>query len=234
MLVVTFAFVAEASLGFGSTLLTVTLGASLMPIHELLPAFIPLNLFASLWIVRRSPRRVDFRLLTHTIAPWLLLGLPLGIFAFLRLEAGPLARLLGGVVTLMAARELVAALRRVASSPNPIVQRLMLVAGGLAHGAFGSGGPFVVYVAGRLGLPKEVFRSTLAVLWLALSVVLIATYVADGRIDIAALLRSAAMASAAALGLVIGDRLFQRIPQEAFRLAVFALLFVAGLALVLR
>lgn len=231
--IVLFAFVAEASLGFGSTLITVTLGASLVPLHDLLPAFVPLNLAASIWILGRNTRVVDTALLTRTILPWLALGLPAGLLAFLHLDAAPLARILGVLVAVLAARELLAR-NPSPLPPHPLAARAMLVAGGLAHGAFGSGGPFVVYVAGRMRLDKEAFRATLAVLWIVLSLLLLAVYFADGRLTPAALARSAAMAAAAAAGLVVGDRLFRRIPPERFRILVFSLLLVAGLALLVR
>ena len=47
------AFAVEGTLGFGSTVIAVSIGAQLVPLDELLPAFVPLNIVLSLSLLRR-------------------------------------------------------------------------------------------------------------------------------------------------------------------------------------
>lgn len=228
--VVAFAFVVEASLGFGATLITVTLGAALMPLPELLPAFVPLNIAVSAILVRKGLQHVDGVLLWRRILPWMLAGVPLGLAAFLLLDTTWLARLLGAVVGALALRELLSGGATIVP-PTPAARRTFLALGGAMHGAFGAGGPFVVYVLGRGPIPKETFRATLAVLWILLNVVLVVTYLARGLYTPFVLGKMPVLAAAAALGLWLGDRLFRRLAQDTFRRLVFVLLLVAGTVL---
>jgi uncharacterized membrane protein YfcA len=232
--VVAFAFFVETSLGFGATLLSVTLGAALLPIPQLLPALVPLNLFISLWILSRAHSAVHRRLLLRWILPWMGLGIPAGIALFLFAGADGLARILGGCVALLAARELLPCDPAARPVPHPAVQRTVLLLGGVMHGAFGSGGPFVVYVLGRQGLDKEAFRATLAALWVCLNLVLLVTWLATGAFPADTLSRSAWLAGGALIGMVAGQALFVRLPAAAFRRLVFGLLLLAGLALLVR
>ena len=55
-----------------------------------------------------------------------------------------------------------------------------LALGGIAHGLFGTGGPMIVYVARRRLADKLAFRSTLAVLWLALNAALLTKFITTG------------------------------------------------------
>lgn len=231
--ITTTAFVVEASLGFGATVVAVTLGALAVPLDQLLPSFVPLNLALSIYLVARAPRSVDVRLLVRRVVPLMALGMPIGMWAFRALPSSVLTACFGGFVVALAALEL---LRRGPPGPLPrSVGAALLALGGMIHGAFGTGGPMAVYVVGReLDDDKRRFRATLSGLWFALNLVLVAGYVADGRMDRAALVRSAYMAAGLALGVGIGEALHARIPAARFRVAVYALLLVAGVVLVVR
>ena len=62
-LIVLGAFTTEAAIGFGSTVLTVALGAHLFPIDRLLAAFVPVNVGLSAWLVLRNRHAIDGPLL---------------------------------------------------------------------------------------------------------------------------------------------------------------------------
>lgn len=233
-LVVAFAFLVEASLGFGATLITVTFGAALLPIPQLLPAIVPINLAISLVLLYRGRRAVEHRVLVRRVLPFMGVGVPAGLALFLWVDASWLARILGVFVALMSARELLARRGDVPREVPRAIERLLLVTGGIMHGAFSSGGPFVVYVLGRLGLSKEGFRATLSVLWLVMSVVLLLTYAVGGHMSATTLERSGWLALAGGVGMVIGQIVFDRMPQESFRGFVFGLLALAGIALAVR
>ena len=239
---VTSAFILEAVLGFGATVLVVSLGAQFLPLDVLLPTYVPVNALLSAWILVRDARRVHWGMLLRRILPFMGLGMALGLSVPVSIDRGPLLGGFGGIVMLLAAPELVGVLRR---RPNdagldihtPLTRgtsALVLMAGGVIHGLFGSGGPMVVYFAGREGLDKSVFRATLAALWLVLSGVLIASFVFHGQMNVAAGWRSASLLPALVLGAAIGERLHHRVDVRVFRIAVYVLLFLAGLSLAVR
>lgn len=235
LLVVALAFAVEAALGFGSTLITVSLGAWLIAVPELLPMYLPLGLGLSAWIVWQDRAALDGRLLGREVLPWMALGLPLGQWAVAALPASALTRLLGVLVAGAASRELWVAARGLPQAQPPqLLGRAVLVLGGAAHGAFGTGGPFVVWLLGQRGLDKQVFRATLSALWLALNTALLITWLVQGRLTAASLQGTAWLAGGALVGSLAGQQLFVRLAPERFRVAVFAMLLLAGLALLVK
>ena len=102
-------------------------------------------------------------------------------------------------------------------------------------GAFGSGGPMVVYVLGRIiGSQKAAFRSTLAVLWLVLNSMLLFSFARDGNIGEASLRLSGAFGLAMLVGLFIGQKIHDRVDAKRFQVTVFGMLGVVGAVLVIK
>jgi len=118
------------------------------------------------------------------------------------------------------------------SRPLPLVlYHAINFAGGFAQGSLVCGGPFLVIYAARMVPEKSEFRATLSVAWLVLNLVLLVVYTATGAWQ-----REMAPIIGAALptvvfGTVLGIRLHDRIPQQPFRLMIFAVLLVSGLVL---
>jgi uncharacterized membrane protein YfcA len=122
------------------------------------------------------------------------------------------------------------AARPLATAPAAV----LLVLGGLIHGAFGTGGPMAVYVAGRQLTDKRVFRSTLSALWLLLNGVLVVTYALGGYLTVQSAKLSLVMLVPLLVGTVVGEWTHQRLKGRTFAMLVFAVLLVAGLALAVR
>ncbi len=236
-LVVCAAFTVESALGFGGTVITVALGARLVPVRALLPAFVPLNLALSLWFTVRCRRDIDRALLLRRVLPLMLLGMPLGMVLVRRLDELTARRVFGALVVVLAAYELARAARPDASPRAPLarpVSAALLAAAGVVHGMFATGGPLAVFVAGRELTDKARFRATLSALWLCLNAALLAGYAWEGAVGAASLPTTLALVPALFGGLWLGDRLHARVPERAFRVGVYVMLFAAGASLVLR
>jgi uncharacterized membrane protein YfcA len=239
-LIVALAFIVEAALGFGATVVTVSLGALLVPIDRLLPAFVPLNVILSGFLAFRDRHAIDWRFLFRRILPAMVLGLPVGMWAFRYLDARLLSGAFGAFVVVLAALELVGMWRATRADVatrrplSPLASNVFLMGAGLVHGAFATGGPLVVYVLGRELTDKTRFRATLAVLWLVLNVILVASWIVGGQLQTETLLRSASLSLALVVGMIVGERMHRQVPAETFGLLVWSLLFVAGGMLVLR
>ena len=230
------AFVVEASLGFGSALVAVSFGSLIIGVDQILPAFMPLSLALSIYVAGRYRGHIAWPLLGRRILPGMLIGLPIGLVAFSRLPAPLLRRALGAFVLVLSLLELWR-FGRVQANERP--RRLgaftafaLLVLGGVAHGAFATGGPIAVYVAGReIGDDKSSFRATLSAVWLVLIVAMIASYAWMGRFTAASAHLSATLAVPLVLGLVVGEALHARLPLRTFQRLVFAVVAVVGIAL---
>jgi uncharacterized membrane protein YfcA len=225
----------ETALGFGATLISVALGSLILPVPALLPALVPLNLALSLWLAARYVRAVDRRFLLTRLLPMMALGMPFGILLFQVADPSLLQRIFGAFLIVVSTIELRRTQTRCAPAPlSRAFEAAMLVAGGVAHGAFATGGPMAVYVAGRAIPDKGAYRATLSVLWAVLNLILLASYARGGQLHEGTFVLSAYLVPSCALGLAAGELAHRRIPVRVFRTLVFVALALAGAALLVR
>lgn len=234
--IVLLAFFTEAVVGFGSTVLSVTLGAHWMPIEVILPSLVPVNMVLSMVLVARSFRSVDVKLLLRRVAPLVALGALAGMALF-RFQSGRGLRLGFAVfVVTLATAELVRGIRATQQTAKlgAIPSTVLLVMGGVAHGLFGSGGPLVVYVTGRELEGKTRFRATLSALWIALNGALIVNYALSHMLTRESLRGSLLLLPTVPLAVLVGEWVHRRVAERRFRVAVWCVLLVAGMALLFR
>ncbi len=234
--IVFLAFFTEAVVGFGSTILTVTLGAHLLPLDRLLPAFVPLNLLLSISIIARDPSLVDRQVLGRAVLPPVLIGMACGLVIFRYAQPAALMLAFGVFVLILSGRELLKLWSGDAQAA-PLTtarSRAVLWGGGLIHGMFGSGGPLIVYVVGRIIEDKRRFRSTLAALWLLLNSILAISFIQSGSLNLGSLKLTALFIPALALGMWLGEHAHHRISPRAFRVLTWLILFAAAIVRVAR
>jgi uncharacterized membrane protein YfcA len=231
------AFGIEAAMGFGSTVLAVTLAAHLLPLEVLIPTMVSLNLVVSTYIVLRHRGDIAWRVLLARILPTVLFGMPAGMLLFGLGSQTSLKLGFGLFVAALAALELLRGTRGVEEKApvplSPAVGTIVLLGAGVVHGLYASGGPLVVYFSSRAIPQKGAFRATLSTLWLTLNLVLMGSFLVRGTYPGEALLDFAILLPALAAGILAGERLHGRIPQRAFRRIVFALLLAGGVVLAL-
>lgn len=235
--IVTLAFIVEAAAGFGATVVTVTLASHLLPIEQVLAIFVPVNVLLSLVLTVRNRAHVDVDVLRRHVAAVMLPAMGVGMALFALHDQLWIRAVFAGFVVLLAARELwrMRADEPADATPVPGVRRIVvLVAAGLIHGLFASGGPLLVYVVGRELPDKARFRATLSAVWLGLNSVLLGRYAFAGTLTTATLGASAALLPPLAVGLLLGDRIHRSVDARRFRLGVFSLLLFAGLSLLAR
>lgn len=238
-LIVLVGFSTEASFGFGATVITVTLASQLLPIDFILPSVVPINLLLSAYMVARYHHAVDRRLLFRGILPAMSGGVAVGLVLMSKSSDTSLKLAFAIFVVALSVLELrrllaPGAAAGAAAATRPVAGPLraaMLFGAGVIHGLFGSGGPLVVYVAGREIDDKRAFRSTLGALWITMGSVLLAGYAASGLLTASTARTSALLAPTVVLAVLIGERVHHAIEERPFRIGVFLLLIVAGTAL---
>lgn len=225
------AFTTEGAMGFGGTVIAACIGAQIVPLDTLLPAFVVLNLALSASIALRGLDAIAWRFLLRGIAPPVAIGAIGGIVLFRVVDTSVLALGFGGFVVGLSLLQLV----RPADRALPGVARIaLLVVGGVAHGMFGTGGPMIVYVARRELPDKRAFRATLSVLWLSLNLALLAAFLSDGAYTEATRAAGLVLAVAIVPGLLLGELVHRKLAPAKFERVVWVLLLVAGTALVVR
>lgn len=232
------AYTAEAATGFGSILIALTLGAQLYDVPELLPLLLSLSVLFTSFMVVRQRAHVDLPLLFDRILPFMAPGVAVGFVLFTRAPMAWFAPGLGAFVVVVAGVELLRLLaqrdgttQREARPLGPRRFAGVSFGAGVVQGVAGSGGPVLVYALGREGLCKARFRATLALVWLLLNLVLVATYVATGRLVAQTLPYIAGLVPVLALAFALGDWLHHRLDEQRFKRLVFVMLVGAGAAL---
>lgn len=225
------AFAIEATSGFGATILIVTFGVHLFPLTALLPVIVPLGLVLSIALAWRNRAHVDRALVARRILPLMGVGLAIGLVIFERASNDGLRRAFGFFVVALAITELWRTLRET-GAPRPlpaIATRAALLAAGVIHGLFSSGGPLLVYALGRLPIEKRVFRATLSTVWVVLASALTIAYAWQGRVGRESLTATATLLPVLATAFVAGDWAHHRLDEAKFRILIYLLLIVAGL-----
>jgi len=237
LIIVFFSNLVEACAGFGATILALIFGAQFFAIEDLIPILVPLNLLLSLVIVIRYFGDIDRKTLLTRILPITGIGMPIGMAIFQAAPSKILKAAFGVIVVILGLFELTqAALKKNTSTRKlPLWQgSLFLFAGGVMQGLYASGGPFVVYFASREIPEKAKFRTTLALLWLILNLVLTVTLVFSGKLTRFTLQYSLYLLPAVLLGTFVGIQVHNRVSETTFRKLIYGLLVIAGGSLAYR
>ena len=108
-----------------------------------------------------------------------------------------------------------------------------LLAAGVIHGMFVSGGALLVIYAAQVLKDKRTFRATVAPVWVVLNSCLLITQLRTGLVgaaDVRLILLSILPLFAAVW---LGKQLAARMSQKAFLNLTYALLLISGLSLIL-
>ncbi len=225
------AFTVEGAIGFGATVITVSLAAQLVSLDELLPAWVPLNMVMSAFLVVRNRQHIAWRFLLVDIVPVVAIGTAAGLALFHLPNKTLFAALLGAFVVGLSLLQLL----RPATRPLARAWQFgFLAIGGVAHGLFGTGGPMIVYVARRRLPDAAAFRATLCVLWLLLNAGLLVNYLALDLFTRTTSNYSLVFAALLIPGVFLGNKLHYALPPATFERCVWIGLLVAGLALAIR
>jgi uncharacterized membrane protein YfcA len=223
----------EGVTGFGSTVLALPFLAMILGIDKAVPILAAHTwLLAGYFVVVNWKHIVwkEFRFIVLHV----LIGLPIGYLLFKNLDDTYLKVLLSlfmigvGINGIRVTRHS----RRAKASTEPVkkslLMRFILFLGGIIHGAFASGGPFIVLYASKALKDKTLFRVSMCLLWLCLNTILMMVYILDGTWT--ADTRYALYISLPFLfaGIFVGDYLHHRVSEYVFRLVVFALLVAGG------
>lgn len=227
----------ESVAGFGATVITVALASQLMPLPDVLAAFVPVNFCLSLYIVVRHRKEVDTRVLLRRLLPATAVGVGVGLYlvsaegtGWLRLAFAVFVLALS-LVSLWLMRTQNQETRR---PLNTWQSAAVLFVAGIVHGLFACGGPLLVYVAERLIPNKSTFRATVSAVWLVFHVVLLTSYRAAGTLNVHSLRTSAVLLFALLLSLPVGEWIHARLAPDKFRVGVYVLLACAGTAQLIR
>jgi uncharacterized protein len=235
-LVIAFAYTAFGLTGFGSTVIALPLLTHVFALKFAVPMLMLLDLAGFLLFGARVRKRIRYAEVAWLL-PFILAGMAVGLTLLIEVAEATLLAVLGTFLLVYAVYGLVQThLRR---GPPPQLSRAWCAPIGLAGGAFsalfGTGGVlFAVYNAGRIR-DKDALRATNAAMIMLSSLVRVLLFGAAGLLTQDGLLATALVLLPPMLaGAWLGNRLHASVPAAAVVKAVYALLVIAGLALLAR
>ena len=177
----------------------------------------------------QSLRYVDVRELLKIIAA-MLVGMAAGMYAYAACPLSYLIPVYGAFVMAVGARNLYA---KKAPSFSRKGAWAVLLGAGVVHGMFVSGGALLVVYAAATFRDKEVFRSTLAAVWVILNGLLMGKDFFSGVYDGDVVFLTAVSVVPLAAAIYVGTAIHRRINQALFMKLSYALLILSGAMLVL-
>src|SRR5688500_3022434 len=216
--------------GFGNQIVALPLLAMLVGLDAGKCTLVVLGTVMYTILTVRWHERVNWRQLLIIVA-LAGVGLIIGMYVFQLLNERIAKRSLGVFVLLMGLQGLLrpGLLKLVPES----VAKLLVLGGGVVHGAFTTGGPLLVIYAQRAMPEKGEFRSTLAVMWIMLNIGLMAgwtiTHNWSPRTPTLCLVGLPFLIA----GLSLGEYLHHKLDGPAFRATVNGVLILNGIVLIL-
>jgi len=226
--------IVKGVVGLGLPLVIVGVLSIFLPIKAVLGVLILPLMVTNIWQV------IEVR---GTLAPlrrfWpllimMLLGLGIGAQLLVRLDPSWLYLIVGVIVT---AFTVMGFLRPAMRLPDRLEKPAGIVIGGLAGVCGGLGGvwgpPITMYLL-ALDLKKDDFIGTVGLIWFLGALPLGLFYTAHGIVGSHNVLYSAAACIPAVLGLWLGQKIRERIPQDSFKKVLMVTLFLIGINLIRR
>lgn len=111
---------------------------------------------------------------------------------------------------------------------------VLLLAAGIMHGTFVSGGPLLIGYLTKRVQKKESFRVTISTVWILLNGMLFIDDIVSGCWSAELVVTQLAALPFFLVGMYLGARLCKRMSQRAFLWLTYILLFIAAISLLLR
>ena len=218
--------VIQAVTGFAGTLLAMPVSIQLIGVLE---AKVILNImaFAScLWITVQNRRYIQYKILGKIIL-WMGIGMIIGVWIFDRVSLDFLLPCYGIFILLIALKKLL--IQRELSLPGWLLT-ISLLAAGVIHGMFVSGGALLVVYASSVIKDKNQFRATVAPVWVILNLFLMISDESHGYMTPDVLALTGLGMIPLFLAIYIGNKIQKKINQAVFLKITYILLVVSGIS----
>lgn len=224
----------EAVTGFGATTVALPFVSTLIGIKTGIVVLSMVTWTFGTFIFITNFKKIDWKAYFNIIG-FTIIGMPVGMLAFSFLPEKYLKICLGIFVIFAAARGLVITLKKNSQQKktNKVLLRIIIVIGGIVHGAFASGGPFLVMYASENIKEKSSFRATMCTVWATLNTILLIKYYFTGSIVLSSVLPFYLSAIPfLILGAAIGTYLHKKLSQKTFSIIIYIVLLVAGVTMI--
>jgi len=236
----------EAITGFGSTVTALPFGIALVGLNVARPVFAVTTLVMCSYIAIRERRYIKWKIYFRIIAI-VLIGMPLGMFAFSHFNEWLLRIILAIVVILISLRGLIVHFVNTSTEKNeqessptstesePIsthtrfdARSLWLLCGGIVHGAFASGGPFIIIYTAKALPDKNNFRATMCMVWVTLNTIITSQDIISGHFTVEVLILFGISLLFTVASIFVGNILHKKCNADVFTVLIYSVLFISG------
>ena len=219
----------EGITGFGCTVIAMPFAILLVGIDTAKPVLTVMGLLLTLYVVIISYQHIVWKQY-FIILTYMLLGMPLGIFAFHNLPRDILIMILAFFMMFVSIKGLVTIYRpkKTPKEMNPYILRIILFLAGCVHGAFTSGGPLLIIYAIKKLPNKNEFRATLCLIWVTLNTIIIGENIINGYFTPEVTKTTLFMLPFLAVGAILGNWAHHKIEDKFFSQMVYGVLFISA------
>jgi|LauGreSBDMM110SN_4_FD.fasta_scaffold69505_2 uncharacterized membrane protein YfcA len=222
-------FFVESMIGTGGGLIAYAILGFLMNIKEMILAGLYIGTCSSGYIAYSDHKSFNKKLFI-SIVPVCLSGTMIGVFIFSRLDPQFLSLILGLLLILIAVKSL---FFNHLILPKFLKNQLLLI-GGISHGAFGIGGPFVINALQRDFKNKSELRTTMAVYFVTFNLVRILQLTLQNQISFEFLKNIWWVIIPVFIAIKLGHKVHLKISDEFLRKSILAVTLGAGLKFLLK
>lgn len=229
--VVCLAYFIEGIIGFGATIIALPFITSIFSVKISVPAMTAIVLFAASKIAITNRNYIDFKVYKKIIIP-MFIGLPFGFLMFSYLPEKSLKIILGIFMISISLKELYLIdkdTNKKEVTEDSIKDKLIVFLGGIMHGAFASGGPFIIIYASSRLKDKHTFRATLALCWATLNAFMTTKNIIFKSIDINSLILIITTIPFVIMTTVLSNKVHAKIDSKSFSKFVYIILLISGL-----
>jgi len=226
----------EGITGFGCTVLALPFITLLLGLQVAVPVLTIQGWLLALLLVLESRKKIVWKEFGRIL---LLVGIgfPFGVWMFRSLPEYYLKWVLAAFMVVVGIQGFAGQCKRtkqtaVMTPKTRMLTSLFLPLGGIIHGAFASGGPFVVIYAARAITDKTLFRVTMCMLWTVLGTLLIGQLAVSSRLTPFVWKMTGFCLPFTLAGLILGNHAHYRINEVNFRKSLYAVLVASGIVMV--
>lgn len=218
----------QAITGFAGTMLAMPASMLLIGVNEAKAILNVLGLLSCLWLTIQNYKNMNKKEFIK-ITCLMLVGMITGIALFQVLPIGMLLNAYAVLIIAIALKKLF--VKKEITIPKGAMV-LVILAAGIIHGMFVSGGSLLVIYAVAVLKDKSEFRATLSPVWVLLNSYLMFTHIRSGfftpHVTWLTLLCIVPLAGS----MIIGNLIHKKINQEMFLKLTYVLLLLSGLLLI--
>lgn len=226
---------ASSLTGFGGSILALPFVAMLVGVKAAVPVLVVQAWVLAVFICAHAHRSISWRDWAKIVG-FVVVGLPIGLWAAGVVPEAPLKLILGLFTLALGAYGIIRPLPREDSRERLVgwkgcAMTALLALGGVVHGAFATGGPLIVVYGTRAMPEKSTFRVTMSATWLTLNTILLVQWFIRGSFTAPQLKLAALCIPFTVAGMVLGTAAHYRVDELLFRRILYAVLIIASLML---